>query len=116
MTADIQSVSDQLSAFSLGGSKDNSDAAATSKKRQMPPPPISVGLGNSNDNDNSNGSLASKGDPIPPTPIITEITQEEPVRPSLEMVARRRGGVCLTEPNHRTVVTMSQIKDYYEKA
>ncbi|KAI8848402.1 hypothetical protein BC829DRAFT_393959 [Chytridium lagenaria] len=37
------------------------------------------------------------------------------VRPSLEMLRRRRGGVCITTPNRKTVVTMGQIKQFYEQ-
>ncbi|KAI8846712.1 hypothetical protein BC829DRAFT_491188 [Chytridium lagenaria] len=93
--ADIKGLTDRLSALST-------------KPREKPmPPPLSV-----------TGEVAatSTDADVPETPIVTEMNVTEEVRPSLEMVNRRRGGVCITEPNLRTAVTMGQIKQFYDQA
>ncbi|KAJ1567181.1 hypothetical protein HK405_006864 [Cladochytrium tenue] len=71
----------------------------------MVPPPISVDVA---------GSPADS-EAVPPTPTVVEMEGDEH-RPSMDTVSRRRGGVCITEPNHRTIVTMDQIKEFYDKA
>ncbi|KAJ3108099.1 hypothetical protein HDU97_002334 [Phlyctochytrium planicorne] len=95
--ADVKALSDGMASISL---------ASKAGKEKIVPPPLSV-----------TGTVASskEHETVPETPIVTEHTLEEEVRPSLDMVSRRRGGVCITEPNHRTVVTMGQIKQFYEQ-
>ncbi|KAJ3189572.1 hypothetical protein HK101_008897 [Irineochytrium annulatum] len=74
-----------------------STAPATSSAREKPmPPPISVtSLGGSASS--SSSSLSE----VPETPIITSrenALATEDLRPSVETVRKRRGGVCITEP------------------
>ncbi|KAI9353033.1 hypothetical protein DFJ73DRAFT_795537 [Zopfochytrium polystomum] len=75
-----------------------SSAACANMSEKKMPPPISVAGGPGSD------------DTVPPTPTVTEQVGEDEVKPSMEAVNRRRGGVCITEPNFATLSNASAIR------